>query len=450
MKHAAAPRKEVVAMPITATPQTAPITQSRVIRAVGLSEGVARLVSVMEKTDGSCWASTALFSIGADGILDLARHAPLSGDWKEAESMAPVWSMRRIRAASAPEKSAEPDPVTVHLTLTDASGCVHHGSFTQTYLAPGVTRKDLNHPGLVGTVFFPAGEGPHPVVLGLNGSNGGMPLQRCALYAANGYIAVALAFFGAPGLPEYFGATPLEYFETALAWIRKTLRPKNDFIAVAGSSRGGELAMLLASHFPEYIRAVIGFVPSAVVNGIQQAGAPGEPRDAPAWTWRGEAIPNLWQGNPDADVAGYSRPEVPGTPIRQSRVFMTALRNAAFLEKARIPVERINGPVLMISGGDDGAWPSALFSDMIKNRLEGAGHPWPVLHLSREGAGHMFSFPFVPVEQTVGVSPRSGMIMDRGGTIAENAAFHKDLWPQVEAFLRDAPEIYRQGAAERG
>jgi acetyl esterase/lipase len=279
----------------------------------------------MEKRDGSHYACAAFFSVGQNGLLDLSRHAPISGDWSEPDAMAPVWSMRHIRAASAPAKSAEPDDITIHLTLTDSSSTVHHASFIQTFFAPGVTRRQIDYPGLVGTVFSPAAPGPHPVILGLNGSNGGMPLERCALYAANGYIAVALAFFGAPGLPEYFGATRLEYFETALTWIKKTLHPKDDFIAVAGSSRGGELAMLLGSYFPEHIHAVIGFVPSAVVNGIQQAGFPGEPRDALAWTYKGASIPNLWRGNPDADIEGYSKPEIPDTPIRQSRVFMTAL-----------------------------------------------------------------------------------------------------------------------------
>lgn len=436
-------------MTIHVTPPKALITEKRSIRAENLAKGTARLVASMEKSDGSYYASSAVFSVGEDGTLDLSRQAPTTGDWAEPDSMAPVWSMRRIRVPSAPQKSAEPDDAVIHLTLTDASGAVHHTSFTQTFFAPGVTRQEIDHPGLVGSIFFPAGDGPHPVVLALNGSNGGMPLQRSALYAANGYIAVALAFFGAPGLPEYFGATPLEYFEKALEWIRKTLHPKDDFIAVAGSSRGGELAMLLGSYFPEYIRAVVGFVPSAVVNGIQQAGAPGEPRDAPAWTYKGAPIPNLWQHNPDADVAGYSKPEIPGTPIRQSRVFMTALRNADFLKKARIPVERINGPVFMVTGGDDGCWPSKLFAEMVKERLEKSGHPWPVAHHCRENAGHMFSFPYVPVEQTVGVSPRSGMLMDRGGTIPENAAFHKEMWPKLMEFLCDAPEIYKAGQKVR-
>lgn len=437
-------------MPITITPQDALITEPRAIRITGLAAGHARLATTMEKPDGSYWCGASLFAVGADGCLDLAENAPFSGDWSEADPMAPVWSMRRIRRPSAPEKSNGVDPLTVKLTVTDSAGAVHMGEFAQRFLAPGVTMRPIDHPGLVGTVFYPAGPGPHPVVFGLNGSNGGMPLQRCALYAANGYIAVALAFFGAPGRPRYFGDTPLEYFAEAFAWAKETLRPKDDFMAVAGSSRGGELAFILASTYPEFIKAVIAFVPSAVVNGIQQAGKPGLPRDTPAWHLNGEPLPNLWRGNPDADVAAYTTPMGPGLPIRQAKAFLDAMRNQKFLEKARIPVERINGPVIMVSVGDDGCWPSEVFSGMIEERLAAHAHPWPVEHVRNPLAGHSVMFPYIPINETIVTHPVSGLVMDFGGTVPENARCGRDSWARVMEFMRNAPEYYVQGLKRKG
>ncbi|MDL2210936.1 acyl-CoA thioesterase/BAAT N-terminal domain-containing protein, partial [Desulfovibrio sp. OttesenSCG-928-O18] len=411
----------------------------------GLATGPARLVTTMEKTDGSYWCSVALFDVGAAGTLDLALDAPVSGDWRIADPMAPVWSMRQVRKASQPEKSAGVDPILVQCSLTDASGTTHRGEFIQRFLAPGATFEPIAHPELAGTVFYPATPGPHPVVFGLNGSNGGMPLQRCALYAANGYIAVALAFFGAPGRPQYFGETPLEYFESALCWAKETLKPKNDFIAVAGSSRGGELAFILASTFPEHIHAVVAFVPSAVVNGIQQAGKPGLPRDTPAWYYKGSPLPNLWQGNPDADVSAYTTPPAPGLPIRQDGAFVQAMRNREFLEKARIPVERVNGPVIMVSAEDDGCWPSQLFSEMIEERLKEFDHPWPVEHVRNPRAGHFMMFPYIPVSEIVVTHPVSGLVMDFGGNVPVNAAACRDSWAKVMEFMKKAPDIYIRG-----
>ena len=432
-------------MPVHILPEDALITEPRRITMTSLAKGPARLVTSIEKPDGSYWCSVALFMVDESGRLDLQDDAPFSGDWGVADPMALVWSMRNIRRASRPEQSDGIEPLTVNVLLTDAAGEKHTGKFIQRFLAHGVTCQAIEQPGLVGSVFFPATPGPHPVVFGLNGSNGGMPLQRCALYAANGYIAVALAFFGAPGRPRYFGDTSLEYFAEAFAWAKSTLHPKDGFIAVAGSSRGGELSFLLASLYPEYIKAVIAFVPSAVVNGIQQAGRPELPRDTPAWYHGGEALPNLWLGNPDADVTAYTTPQGPGLPIRQAGAFCDAIKNEAFLEKSRIPVERINGPVIMVSAEDDGCWPSQLFCEMIEERLTAHDHPWRVEHVRNPLAGHSVMFPYIPINETVVTHPVSGLVMDFGGTVPDNARSGRESWAKVMEFMRLAPEYYAQG-----
>ena len=50
-------------------------------------------------------------------------------------------------------------------------------------------------------------------------------------------------------------------------------------------------------------------------------------------------------------------------------------------EAATIPVERIDGPVLLISGGDDAMWPSALMAGKVAARLAAHHHPYPVENL---------------------------------------------------------------------
>src|SRR5699024_2414512 len=108
-----------------------------------------------------------------------------------------------------------------------------------------------------------------------------------------------------------------EYFATAFKWILRNLSPKDNFIAVAGLSRGGELAMLLGAYFPDYVSAVIGYAPSSVVHGVLRVGRPGETRDATAWTWQGEALPNVWRNNPEADWTAFDVPSRSDKAIRQ-------------------------------------------------------------------------------------------------------------------------------------
>src|SRR5262245_38828601 len=105
--------------------------------------------------------------------------------------------------------------------------------------------------GLVGTLFLPSTPPPHPMVITLGGSVPGVFTPPAIMLASNGIAALALAYFGVEGLPSALAHIPLEYFAKAIRWCqsRRDLQP--NAIAVAGSSRGGELALLLAATFPE-------------------------------------------------------------------------------------------------------------------------------------------------------------------------------------------------------
>ncbi|WP_342324782.1 acyl-CoA thioester hydrolase/BAAT C-terminal domain-containing protein [Kosakonia sp. BYX6] len=414
------------------------IDRPRHITADSLAPGVAQFSAAFTHADGSRWQSGATFTVGENGLLDLAVAVPLSGDWQDAQAMAPVWSLRQV---SPPEDSARSDSLdarTIHLRIDDAAGNTAQATLIQRVVPAGVSRQEIREQGLSGTLFTPEGAGPHPLVIVLNGSGGGTPEQRAALFAAHGYSALALAYFKAPGRPEFISATPLEYFEEALTWAKATLQPRNGFIALAGHSRGGELALILGSLFPESVSAVIGYVPSAVVHGTLRAGRPDEPRDADAWLWRGKPLRNIWQGNPFADWHAFDNPPQPGAPIRQAPAFVNVERDDASRAAARIPVERIAGPVLLISGTDDGFWPSTAYCERIKAELAAANHPWPVEHVRNEGAGHAISFPYLPTTDRAKVHPVAGVVIDGGGTALANAQANAHSWTRVLAFLASA------------
>ena len=50
--------------------------------------------------------------------------------------------------------------------------------------------------------------------------------------------------------------------------------------------------------------------------------------------------------------------------------------------RATIPVERINGPVLLISGEDDQMWPSRTLAEIAMERLRAHRHPYPDEHIA--------------------------------------------------------------------
>lgn len=352
--------------------------------------------------------------------------------------MALVWSMRQILPPTTSPVQESLAAQRVELQLTDAQGQKVSAAFLQHYLAPGVQRREVREAGISATVFLPAGDQPSALVVVLNGSGGGTPEQRAALYAAHGYTALALAYFKAPGRPEHISDTPLEYFQQALEWAARTLKPKDNFIAVAGLSRGGELALLLGSRFPERVSAVIGYVPSSVVHGTLRAGRPDQPRDADAWTWQGQALVNVWQDNPRADWRAFDVADQPGAPIRQAAAFVAVQQDAQSVARARIPVENIRGPLLLISGDDDGFWPSTAYCGEIEADLRARGHVWPVEHVLNRGAGHAIGFPYVPTTTIARLHPVAKVLISGGGTPAANALANQHSWGRVLEFLQHA------------
>ncbi|RMQ96644.1 Acyl-CoA thioester hydrolase/bile acid-CoA acetyltransferase [Pseudomonas savastanoi pv. glycinea] len=411
------------------------IDQPRHIRFSGLSAGEASLRAWLQGADGSRWESQARFLIGAQGELDLAKDAPQSGDWLSADAMALVWSMQQVKPPTRVPSQESLAAQCIELQLTDAKGQQIAGAFTQYYLAAGVQRREIREDGISGTLFLPEGDQPQAAVVVLNGSGGGTPQQRAALYAAHGYTALALGYFKAPGRPEHISDTPLEYFQQALEWVANTLKPKDGFIAVAGLSRGAELALLLGSYFPGLVSAVIGYVPSSVVHGTLRAGRPEQPRDANAWTWQGQPLTNVWQNNPRVDWRPFDVAERAGAPIRQAPAFVVVQQDAPSVARARIPVENINGPLLLISGDDDGFWPSAAYSAEIEADLHARGHAWPVEHVLNQGAGHAIGFPYVPTTMIARLHPVARVLISGGGTPAANALANQHSWGRVLAFL---------------
>lgn len=401
------------------TPQDGLLDEPRRIFAEGFAAGQQVLLhSRTRRGGGVVWASSATFIADAEGRLDLERDAPVAGGYSVAASQGLLWSQQPEGEKGA---GVFPDDVLEPLVTEIAfEGSDQPVTLVQRLAAAGVQRREVREDGLVGTLFTPAGEGPHPAVVVLNGSGGGINEARAALYASHGYAALALGYFKAPGLSPYISNTPLEYFETGLAWVRREVQPAGGFVALSGQSRGGELVLLLGSLFPQEVSAVIGYVPSALVHGGQAAADPAVGRDGPCWLYRGEPLVHLWNGNRTGNWQARDAGQ------RNAVSISTALQDEAAVARAAIAVENIRGPVLLLSAGDDAAWPSSLFSEMATRRLREAGHRWPVVHLDFPEAGHTILLPNIPVTHN-----------DDGAPLP-NAVANEQSWAAVKRFLREA------------
>ena len=297
-----------------------------------------------------------------------------------------------------------------------------------------MVRQPVREGGLVGTLFLPPGSAPRPAVLALGGAGGGLSEGAAETLASEGFAALALAYFGLEGLPRELVGIPLEYFEGAIAWLKRHPMVDAGRVAVVGNSKGGELALLLGATYPGDVRAVVGYAPSAVVwQGIafDREVYHGGPRSP--WALRGEAVPFVPMARPGApEMIRMAESYLEDRPISTRDLYERSLRDEMAVAAASVPVEKIEGPVMLISGTDDGLWPSTRLSEMAIERLEAHDRPFPREHLRYEGAGHMIA--------PRGYRPAASWTrrFELGGTPHANEFANTDSWPKVLDFLRRA------------
>jgi dienelactone hydrolase len=406
------------------------------IRLVGFQpSSLVRVSASMTSRTNVTWRSWATFVADGNGGVDISSAAPRDGSYRGISPMGLVWSMIRDGTAPTPGPSRRiRDPVTIDF-LAESDGRTAAASAERHLAGPGVTFRQLEpNSTLRGGWWLPASPAPHPVIIVLGGSGGGADHERAALYASHGYAALALAYFGAPGLPRGLVNIPLEYVGEAIRHAQSFARPRNNFIAVDGISRGGELALLVGATFSE-VGAVVSIMGGGLVMGAFGDREPGDDRPPVAWRFNGVAVPNLFDGNLLADWSFLK----PGQRI-DSLVpgYLSAMRDSAAVERATIRVERIRGPVLLVTGKDDRLAPRFELAEIARRRLEAHSHPWPFQHLGYDDAGHAIAPPYQPTTAASFVHPVSKEELSLGGTVEGRARANEDFWPKVLAFLNAA------------
>ncbi|HEV2439562.1 MAG TPA: acyl-CoA thioester hydrolase/BAAT C-terminal domain-containing protein [bacterium] len=379
------------------------------------------------------WESDAAFAADRSGGVNVAASRPVSGTYDAADPRGLLWSMRLVEGQPG-GGWANASPLETEFTVTSGTGRSASFRLQRLFAGAGVSRMDVRDDGLVATLFRPAGEGPRPAIITVPGSGGGLSEGSAALLASHGFVALALAYFRAERLPESLAEIPLEYFDTAIRWLRRHEVVGKQALGVMGVSRGGELALLLGATFSEF-RAVVGYVPSGVAHAGISGGGLREARRRPAWTLEGKPAQPFIASR---DAGRMEEPAPSAEPLALTPVFLRALQDRAAVEAAEIPVERINGPVLMISGQDDQMWPSPVLAEIAMTRLARHHHRFPYTHLSYPGAGHIIGQPGLPATITASQHPLAERSLAYGGNAKDNAAAAADSWPKVLAFFREA------------
>ncbi|MBC5816708.1 MAG: acyl-CoA thioesterase/BAAT N-terminal domain-containing protein [Candidatus Eremiobacteraeota bacterium] len=366
------------------------------------------VVLTAQTTDGEGrqWSSHASFT-SASGNIDLTQDAPSFGSYAGADGMGLFWSMH----SSGNRPFAQPSgfkPMHITLRVSIAGKVVARVAATRLAVLPGVTRTEVNTASVKGVLFTPPGGGGRAGVIVLGGSEGGLDENDAALLASHGFVTFAAAYFGISQLPKNLVDIPVETVLGAVKYL--AMQPRVGSVGIFGTSRGGELS-LLAGSLSMQLKAVVAIVPSPVIEPGLRFGV-GPVNESP-WTYRGKPFP----------FASFAQ-------------LLTFLKtgDVAPIQNALIPVERINGPVLLVAASDDQLGYSGPLASLAFDQLQRSHHGFPDELLPNPGAGHLLAAPYLPTANLRSLQTPYGTLTF-GGSAAAYERADATSWPKILAFL---------------
>lgn len=265
-------------------------------------------------------------------------------------------------------------------------------------------------------------EGKHPALIILGGSEGGNQYGHRWTSTLNdmGISVLSLTYFGKSGLPQHLERIPLEYFSSAIVWLKTQSGVDTAKIGIMGISKGAEAALLVASMHTD-IHAVIAIAPSNMV-------------------WQSINPSNYMSRRSSFSLAGE---DIPFVKYSFSKGFSNIYNfYAEALKKPLKPnvyiqAENINGPILLLSGGTDIIWPSQTMAQEIVKRLQEHKFPYHYQHFNYPDAGHCFHYTLTEVADSVAFSTQlPALLKNCGGTQNGFWRAQADAFLQTEEFLR--------------
>lgn len=366
-------------------------------------------IIIADKIDrfGRKWKSDFTFEANASGRIKIRTQ--------DVDHI--FWSM--TMPEPSPENWQAPAPqdyAIVQFSLVHGKDTLQHISTKQFIIPQGVKRESINE-GITAELFHPQTSNikDNPTILVLGGSGGGLSWasRMAALLANEGYNAMALSYFNSEGLPKNLAQIPLEYVDQAIEHLNQRKNIRIDNLGVIGYSKGAELGLLMASHRP-VIKCIVAIAPgSAVFQGFKPPKFP----TISSWSLNGKDVPFVPNAYDKRFFESYDGMYLWYRTLDQYDAF----------ESAAIPVENINGNILLLSGVKDKIWPATFMGEQIIKRLHIAEFGHNYNHMAFPEAGHGIAEP--PGHSTIALSNRLG------GTPAGNAEARRKVWKEIKKFL---------------
>ncbi|MFC2405149.1 MAG: acyl-CoA thioester hydrolase/BAAT C-terminal domain-containing protein [Corynebacterium matruchotii] len=221
---------------------------------------------------------------------------------------------------------------------------------------------------------------------------------------SHGFTTLALAYFGLEGLASHLEKIPLEIIQEAIDYLKKSPYADSIRLGLYGRSKGAEFALLAASHYDDFKCLVLNSPSYLCLEGLKQW----RNSKTSSWTYQGQELPYhpfLWKD------------------FFQRLIFKKDLKNIN--HQAVIPVEKINGSLLLLVSKKDEVWDAYGSAITIVNRLQQKRFKYPYQVESYENCGHMMTVAYQPNHRYKKVALEKIM------------ADTNDSWQKTLAFFRN-------------
>jgi hypothetical protein len=338
------------------------------------------------KREVHCHKGQAVYQSDENGVVDPGVQQSVFGSYFGVDPIGLYWSMAVLNVPSDDDWNVD---YTTHFTAAGQHDTAS-ASIVRKVLSKDVSVTPVQIEGAVAEYFLPRNP-KHGHVITFGGSDGGITFGRrfAQFLSSNGYPCVAIAYFGFEGIAPILSRIPLEIVGNCISFIKK--QPGYDgHIGICGISRGGEHSLLASCCHPE-ITATLSHTPSDVAWGGMLF-----EMDKASWTFKGEEIP--WIA---CDITFENAVVGPDKLFLTTPGFRRLIRDQAAAARAQMPLERIAGDVLLISGDNDNVWCADEFCRRAVQRFKEKGFKNRVVHLAYENHGHeTFTIGLLPTTQT--------------------------------------------------
>lgn len=375
------------------------------------------------------YQSFAIFTADGKGIVNLSQQKPKSGTYDFKNGMGLFQSMQKIasKKVNIGHNMSTDEKIIVEVI---AIGEQKKSSMIleRNFMSSEIKKVPITDE-FTGDLYYIDESKPTIIVLG--GSDGNLPATStiAALIASHGFNTLAVGYFNNKNSPDKLGEVPIEYFEKIFTWLQNHSLLKAKECYIHGTSKGGELALLLASMYP-YITKVVANAPHAysfqALNGKKTS----------SWSYKGKEVPFIELKNKYVYldvIKGFLK----NKPFGFVSSYRKGISEAKNREEARIKVENANADILLIAGCEDHIWNTYDGCMTMINSLESNNYAKFYSLLAYKNAGHPFPYPYtIPLCETSDKKIMPRIMFSTGGTFKGNSMAQIDSWEKTIDFFK--------------